>query len=61
MYIKSRKEENQEALKAVYDLMYNPEIEDMPEDIKTFKIMQLLLVDMSQNLAIIADKLEGEK
>lgn len=57
----SRRSENQEALKMVFDLMNNEEYKAMPENEKTEQILRLLLVDMSVNLAIIADKLEGKE
>ena len=41
----------------VYDLLNNEEYKDMPEHEKTEQILRLLLVDMSVNLSIIADKL----
>ena len=57
-----RIEENKKVRDKILNIMLEGELNNTPENEKTEQILRFLLVDMSVNLAIIADKLlEGEK
>lgn len=57
-----RIEENKKVCDKILNIMLEGELNNTPESEKTEQILRFLLVDMSVNLAIIADKLlEGEK
>lgn len=53
----SRYEENKKVLEKIYNLMTADEYKSMTDSEKTEEAVKYLLVDMSVNLAIIADHL----
>ena len=53
----SRYEENKKVLEKIYNIMTADEYKSMTDSEKTEEAVKYLLVDMSVNLAIIADHL----